>query len=60
MGPDDEISEMRSVNTRLKAENIILRAMADAFDLIFGPADPLTDIDPPPEAELPTARPPHD
>jgi hypothetical protein len=51
MALDDEIAEMQIVNKRLKAENILLRAMADAFDLIFGPADPLTDIDPPATAE---------
>jgi hypothetical protein len=52
MGSDDEIAEMQLVNKRLKAENILLRAMADAFDLIFGPADPLTDIDPPPAEDV--------
>jgi hypothetical protein len=45
MALDDEIAEMQAVNKRLKAENILLRAVSEAFDLIFGPADPLTEID---------------
>lgn len=50
MALDDEIAEMRAVNNRLAAENIMLRAMAEAFDLIFGPAEPLTDTE---QADVP-------
>lgn len=35
---------MQIVSKRLKAEGILLRAIVEAFDLICGPAESITDL----------------
>jgi hypothetical protein len=65
MGPDDELAEMQIVNKRLRAEGILLRAIVEAFDLICGPSEPVTELGTATTAEakpseLPQVHSPHD